>query len=156
MKYFKCIMSTSISHLLANRPVCYLISLSLEFHCKLGLGNYSKNYLQDQPLVPKLCPQDLFLLRQLAGIFLIPHLLNTTGRTSVTNECVDGNLCSWKCILPSSEPTPCNQLASPKQSEFSVLNTWTALLKKTYKCVPANICLVTLIKGHIQGKQNCL
>lgn len=82
MKYFKRIMSTSISHLLAKGPVYYLFSLSLEFYYKLGLGNYSKNYLQDQPLVPKLCPQDLSLQRQLAGIFLIPHLLNTTGRTS--------------------------------------------------------------------------
>lgn len=67
--------------------------LYLQIHYKLGLRKYSKNYLQDQSLVPKLCPQDFTLVRQLAGIFLIQHLLNTTGRTSVTSECVDRNLC---------------------------------------------------------------
>lgn len=156
MKFFKYIMSTSIFHLLANVPVYYLISLSSDSHYKSGLRKYSKNYLQDQPLVPRLCPQDFILLRQLAGTFVIQHLLNTTDRISMTNECVDGNLCSWKCILPSSEPTQCSQFASPKESEFSLLNTWTGLLSKTYKWIPVNICLVNLIKGHIQGKQNCL
>lgn len=87
-------MSTSMFGLLANVPVYYLISLSSDSHYKLGLRKYSKNYLQDQPLVPKLCPQDFIFLGKLAGIFLIQHLLNTTGRTSMTNECVDGNLCS--------------------------------------------------------------